>query len=497
MSSPATVFENPAPLTSPENPHSMTRKLAVFCLWLLGTSIALFFAMIQADSAIVGDLYIPRTNDSFYHAWRILDAAFGDGLAQYDARLNPPDGTLIPWPWAYDFFMAKLTQLALWVQPELDAMAFLSYVPVAWLGINSALFLGAAGAAGLSLPLRALAMLGFALSPLTQQLHSVAILDHHYVEFTFVLASIWLGMAWLARPDRRARAIALGALLGAAPAFHVGLFLLQLIPLVTIVILWLRQNAPPRGALVGFAVSLVVMTQLVVLPSMAYREGSFDYSFLSWFHFYVSCSTAVMVALMGFWAFTLRRLAVLGAVAAALAIPMLTNLIQGTAFVTGQVSILPDIAEAHSPFRFDGGAIGDSDSIRYFSWLLLAVPLIGLYFAHRALCESKPVLFRGGGSTRPRAALAAVPLPSLRPVRNAHGGAAHRRRPAATTGLACRRRVRRCASRHHACVSAAASRAAIHDLRCRGGRGLRVRHGDSSRAGGSLCRGPGARARRQ
>src|SRR5688572_1259000 len=153
-----------------------------------GALIAVFFALLVRDSTIIDGVYLPRGNDSFYHARRILDAAIGSrGFYQFDDRLHVPDGAWIPWPWAYDWLMAKATQLALRIDPTLDPVAFISYVPVAWIFVNAALFLAMARAIGLSRQMQLLAMLCFALSPLTQLLHSIGMVDHHYIELTFVL----------------------------------------------------------------------------------------------------------------------------------------------------------------------------------------------------------------------------------------------------------------------------------------------------------------------
>src|SRR5436190_4794874 len=214
-------------------------------IFLGGALVAVFFALLVRDSTIIDGVYLPRGNDSFYHARRILDAAIGSrGFYQFDDRLQVPEGAWIPWPWAYDYLMAKATQAALWISPTLDPMAFISYVPVVWIFVNAALFLAVARAIGLSREMQFLAMLCFALSPLMQLLHSIGMVDHHYVEHTFVLLNAWLGLRWLARPADTRRAVALAAALGAAPAFHNGLFILQLVPLASVFALWLRGTAP-------------------------------------------------------------------------------------------------------------------------------------------------------------------------------------------------------------------------------------------------------------
>jgi asparagine N-glycosylation enzyme membrane subunit Stt3 len=389
MGSIATTIAAPVPVGGSGRTTTLG-ILAILGLWLLGTLIATFFAAIQADSTVVGEMYIPRGNDSFYHARRILDAAVGErGFYQFDERLHPPEGTWIPWPWAYDYLLAELTKLALWLRPSMDAMAFLSYVPVAWIGVNTALFLGVTGAVGLSLPMRALAVLGFALSPLTQLLHSVAMIDHHFVELTFVLAITWLGIVWLQRPESPARAAALGALLGLAPAFHNGLFILQIIPLGVVFLLWLRNRAPPRAALYACATALLVVTQLILLPSAPYRSGLFSFGLLSWFQFYVACCTAVLLVLGGHWRYSAKHLAILAVVALALAMPLLTNLLQGAAFMSGRISILPDIMEAQSPFRFAGDTLTSSDGISHFGWLLFAAPALLVYFLWQLVRETR------------------------------------------------------------------------------------------------------------
>src|SRR5262245_18739485 len=106
-------------------------------------------------------------------------------------------------------------------------MGFIAYVPVAWILVNAALFLAAARATGLSREMQALAMFCFAFSPLTLLLHSTGMIDHHYVEHTFVLLTIWLGLRWFQQSAALRRAVALGVTLGVATAFHNGLFVLQ------------------------------------------------------------------------------------------------------------------------------------------------------------------------------------------------------------------------------------------------------------------------------
>jgi hypothetical protein len=318
-------------------------------LWICAALVAVFFSAIMSDSAAVDGIYLPRTNDSLYHARRILDAIVGPGFYQFDPRLHVPDGAWISWPWAYDYLMAKAAQVAIWIDPSLDPLAFISYVPVAWVVINTALFLVIAGAISLSREMRVLVMLCFAFSPLTQLLHSVAMIDHHYIEHTFVLLNVWLGIRWFQKPAATGRALALGATLGVAQAFHNGLFILQLIPLAALFVLWLRGESMPAVAVRAFAVALLVATQLILVPSEPYRLGMFEYGLLSWFHFYVAICTGAAANFLAWQPLSRRNFILLCGLCLALAAPLAAQALSGAAWITGNFSILDQITEMQSP----------------------------------------------------------------------------------------------------------------------------------------------------
>lgn len=371
--------------------RGLSAGLAALLIWAGAILIAAFFALILRDSTVIDGVYLPRGNDSFYHARRILDAAVGSrGFYEFDERLHVPDGAWISWPWAYDYLMAKATQLALWIEPTLDPMAFISYVPVVWIMVNAALFLAVARAIGLSRETQLLAMLCFALSPFTQLLHGIGMIDHHYIEHTFVLLNVWLGLRWLERPADTRRAFALGVALGVAPAFHNGLFILQLVPLATVFVLWLRSAAPARSALLGFAVALVAATQLVLLPSQPYREGMFEFGLLSWFHFYAAACTAAAVAFMAWRPYTHGNLAWLVALGIVLMIPATGELVSGAGFLTGGFSILDQITEVRSPYELFTDKWGPMETASHYSWLLLLAPPLLVYYGVRVWREDRP-----------------------------------------------------------------------------------------------------------
>jgi hypothetical protein len=366
-------------------------NLTTGMIWLAAVLTAAFFALIVRDSTVIDGTYLPRGNDSFYHARRILDAAVGTrGFYEFDERLHVPDGTWIPWPWAYDFLMAKATQIALWFNPTLDPMAFIAYVPVAWILVNAALFLAVAKAMGLSREMQLLAMLCFALSPLTQLLHAIGMVDHHYVEHTLVLLTAWLGIRWFQCSDRYPRAICLAAVLGLAPAFHNGLFILQLVPLATVFVLWLRGAAPAPPALRSFAITLVAVTQLVLLPSEPYRNWVFEFGLLSWFHLYAACSTGAAFAFMAWRPFTRANLYWFIALCIALAIPAFTQLTAGAGFLAGNFSILDQIVEVRSPYKLFTDTFGPVETASHYSWLLLLAPPLLAYYGWRVCREDRP-----------------------------------------------------------------------------------------------------------
>jgi len=365
--------------------------LTTVAIWLGAVLIAAFFALLIRDSTIIDGVYLPRGNDSFYHARRILDAAVGTrGFYEFDERLQVPDGTWIPWPWAYDYLLAKATQLALWLYPALDPMAFIAYVPVAWILVNAALFLAVAMAIGLSREMQLLAMVCFALSPLTQLLHGIGMVDHHYIEHTFVLLNAWLGIRWFKRPDSVPRAIGLAVALGVAPAFHNGLFVLQLVPLAAVFALWLRGAPPAPAALRWFGATLVAVTQLVLLPSEPYRNGMFEFGLLSWFHFYAASCTAAAFVFMAWRPFNRANLGWFAALCAALAIPGFGQMLGGAGFLTGGFSILDQIVEVHSPYKLFTDTFGPVETASYYSWLLLLAPPLLAYYGIRVFREHRP-----------------------------------------------------------------------------------------------------------
>jgi hypothetical protein len=356
--------------------------LLTVVLWAGAAAIAVFLAMLFRDSAVFGGIYVPQGNDSFYHARRVLDALGGTGFYETDVRLHAPDGRLVPWPWAYDYLLSVFGRIALWFAPGADPLAVLFYVPVAFAVINAALFLAAATALRLSMEMRAVAMLCFALSPLTQLLHGFGMLDHHFVEHTFVLLQVWLGLKWFSEPANPRWSAALGLALGIAPGFHTGLFVLQVAPMACLFVLWLRNSEPPRSALRAFAIALVVGAALVTFPSVGLRSGYYEVGVLSWFHLHVAMSAAVATLFIAWRRYSLGSLAGLATLAAGLAAPMARQVVSGVDFISGDVSILSEVFEARSVYAQVTRTPGLLLTASLYSWLLLLAPALLLWFLY-------------------------------------------------------------------------------------------------------------------
>jgi hypothetical protein len=342
-------------LTFPENSR-VPRRYAIG-LWLTAASLAFLFCFYHLSATFVDGGFLPADHDSFYHARRIIDA-LGDPLrmAQFDARIHAPEGSWITWPWAYDTLMACIARALMALTGAADPMTVLAFVAPAWVFVNAALFLGIASRLGLSLATQALAMAFFAFSPMTQTLHRVAMLDHHYVEYTFVLASLYLGLGWLADLSSRRRAIALAAVLGAAPAFHNGLFILQLPVLATFAWLWAAKRPLDRPAVLAFALTLVATTAAFLAPSEPFWRGDFSYYLHSVFHLYVACCTALLCVLASVVRAGPAAAAGLCGVLIAMAAPTVPQLLLGRDFLFAKLPYLEKIGELGSiPRDIAGG----------------------------------------------------------------------------------------------------------------------------------------------
>jgi hypothetical protein len=249
-------------------------------------------------------------------------------------------------------------------------------VPVYWIFVNAALLLGICVALDLAVPWIALVMLGYALSPLTMLLHGVGIIDHHYIEYTFVLLTLYTGLLWLRQPDKSKYAALLGITLGCAPAFHTGLFILQAPVLLALTILWVRGLAPGKDALLALSSSLILTTLLVLIPSETFRSGQFQFAVLSWFHLYIAAISTLIIAAFARLQFSVGKLLGLLLIGFALLIPIWQDMLGGAAFLSGEIILLERVPEALSPFSLAQQPGGVVDMLSYYSLFGLFAPLL-------------------------------------------------------------------------------------------------------------------------
>ncbi len=370
----------------------MQKTLINAFIWLLGSALAIAFAVVPIDSVFVDGSYLPYGNDAFYHARRILDAAFTEsGLRQFDPMMHVPEGSWVPWSWAYDYLLAKYLQVATWLVPFADPMKLLVYVPVAWVCVNVALLLAIVSKVGLRLEFRAFTVAGFSILPITQVLHGVGSIDHHYMELTFVLLTFWLLLRWLSRPEDRIAAIVCGASFGIAQAFHHGLFILQLPMLATLFVLWLRGSLPRVAEMRAAGVAVFVSTLLVALPSGPFLDLQFSLSTLSWFHVYVAGGTMALLFYMSSKRYERGSLYVMVAICLILAIAPSAQIWLGWLFLTGNLPIIVEITELTSPFGMITGGWGLMVTVGIYSGLLMLVPVILVACAWLAATDTRPI----------------------------------------------------------------------------------------------------------
>ena len=368
----------------------MNKSLPYWLAWLVFALITCAVAMLYMSAAFVDGQYIPVSNDSFYHARRIIDAAIGTrGFYQFDTMIHVPEGSWLNWPWAYDLLLALSLRVGLWLRPDMQPMKFLAYVPVVWVFVNVALLTLIAREIRLGAAPTAIGLLAFSLLPLTQNLHGLGLIDHHFMELTFVLLTVLFGLRFFERQKTR-DAVTLGAILGIATAFHNGLFILQIPVLAAIFLLWLQSTTLPRESMLWLAGSLFGTTLLVILPSAPFRDLQFEFWTLSWFHLYVAFGSALVLTFFALRPFSKSNLGYLAATGVAMLLPLFTTLTAGTAFLSGELEIIKNISEVRSPVSrvLEPGGIVWVSSL--YSGLILAAPLLLVHHVFKLFGKPGP-----------------------------------------------------------------------------------------------------------
>lgn len=344
-------------------------------IWALGATAAVLVCALTFPTATWHGEHFPVGNDSFYHARRILDAVRDlSTFYQFDPRIHAPEGSLLVWPWGYDYAMALIVHLALAAGLATNPVDVLIWIPVAAVPITIALMLAVARQVRLGTWMSTLAVLCMALTPTTHLLYAVGQIDHHYAELLFVLGALAGGLAWLGNLHRTRYAVLLGLVLGIAPAVHNGLFVLQVPLLATLAVAWLQGRQLPMKASATFAAVLLAATFAILLPSLPFRLGRFEFYTLSWFHLYAAgCTVAVVLALSRFKAKPATMLA-MAIGAALLLVPVLGQFNLARSFIAGTPVHLQDIGEMQPPLQV-AKLEGAAAITHFYSYLIWATPL--------------------------------------------------------------------------------------------------------------------------
>ena len=360
-------------------------------LWLVSGTIAAFLGYLFLPATLVDGVYIPAGNDAFYHATRVIESATGEGgFYQFDDKIHVPEGSWVTWPWAYDYMLTTALRIVLFVNPNAEAMKFLAHIPVAWAFVNMGLFVLLVRELRLKIGLAAVAILAFSLSGLNVLLHAAGNIDHHSIELTFTLATVWLALRFFREGSRPSDAILLGIVLGMAPAFHTILFILQIPIVASAILLWLRGHQVSAESASRFAIALFVTTLAFLLPSETFRNFFLDYTIYSWFHLYIAFGTSVVMVTLSRVPFTTKNLGMLAAGGVVLAAPLAFQIIHGILYVAGDTIQLDQIEEVKGPLaRYLRRGI-PMDTTLHYSWLIIVAPFMWLVFAWRAFTRSEP-----------------------------------------------------------------------------------------------------------
>ncbi len=357
---------------------AVTRTFRLLLIWVFTAALA-FAAQLNWMSATYSpDGYVPAGNDSFYHARRIIDTARDpSAFYEFDERIHAPEGSLLTWPWGYDYAMAMLLRAGSELGLAADPMKFLAYAPTVAVLITVALSVAIATALGLSGWGVLVLALCIALSPLTQGMHGIGNIDHHYAEYIVILAFLAGALCWMRQPESRVAAATTAAILGLGPAIHNGLFALQVPLLLAAGIGWLRGvQFPPRPVAV-FGLVLATSTLMILLPSLPFRRGMAEYYLLSWFHLYVALCTALVLGYWSRFAVSARSIAGVLGLSVVLGVPLMRDLVLAGEFIGKDADALHAIQEARSVWTLyqQRGFIGVSN---LYSSLVVLAPLVWL-----------------------------------------------------------------------------------------------------------------------
>jgi len=362
-------------------------------IWFFGSCIGFYFASMHLEAAISGDSIAPFGPDSFSHAKRILNLLETGELIQFDPLVNSPHGAYVPWPWAYDSLIAIITYVASIVFLNTSFLEIIVRLPPFIIFLNGALVVVLCKVLRLPPIFALMAMLCFSLSPLTQDLHFIGRIDHHMIEFSFVIGSLILGVLYFNNNYSKKTAIAYGVLLGLAPAFHNGLFILQLPLLLTLFLLWVLR-IKLNGSLIHFCFSLLSTTFLFLLFSEPFREGYFNFYYHSWFHLYIALCVSFMTTCFYLVKFNKVNLTIMIIVSLLLAFPVVSDLTGGFQFVSTGNSIYSSIQEFARPISWKhSDNLIPKVRLHFYTGLLLVLPITISIFIFWGVSQKKPHIY--------------------------------------------------------------------------------------------------------
>jgi len=357
-------------------------------LWIVGSLFMVAAALAMVTASFDGREYLPSNADAFYHARRILDSVFsGQPVIQFDDRIHVPEGSWLNWPWGFDTVLAWITAAFGPYRDRAAAARILMNIPPAAAPIAIALVVNIARQLKLPALLAALLVLGCAALPTAYAPFAVGNVDHHFAELLWTLGTVSAAI-WFFTPGSSSPAagITLGSVLASALAIHNSLFILMVPVILMLAATWLRgAPLPDRARVLGFAVSLLLVTTLVCVPSEPWRRGFFEFYTLSWFHFYVSACVAVFSAAL-LWLPRNGRNVVLLSIATLVALlPLISSVRLAGDFVSGNLAIIRDITEVHSPYLLYRD-FGEAFSLRLLSalmWITGPMLLLNLWWVIR------------------------------------------------------------------------------------------------------------------
>jgi hypothetical protein len=136
------------------------------------------------------------------------------------------------------------------------------------------------------------------------------------------------------------------------------------------------------------------MTLAVLIPSLPFRLGLFQFYTLSWFHLYVAAGSAVAALALAYLTPSKRSYAVLAAVAVVLLLPLARQFMIARAFLGGTIARLDSIDEMRSLAFMASTADTRFQLTEMYSALVWLVPLTAGYCIWQAWRErATPRLF--------------------------------------------------------------------------------------------------------